>query len=126
MPFVEYRRLYADRRLKEAYGTDVTRDHVKVFGVAGGQAAERAEAALKKQAEEAAQKAATMAVGSAVTIQGLSGAKELNGQKGHIADPQEAEADMVAEGRVIVLLADGDRVALKPANIQVAESKVVD
>lgn len=124
MPFVDYRRLYAEGRLKKAYGTDVMRDHVKVFGVAGGQAADRAQAALEKQAEEAAK--AGPAVGSAVIIEGLSGAKELNGQTAHVAAPTEAEADMVAEGRVILELADGERVALKPTNLKVAESKAVD
>jgi hypothetical protein len=124
MPFVDYRRLYAESRLKKAYGTDVTRDHVKIFGVAGGKAADRAQAALKKEAEEAAK--AGPAVGSAVVIEGLSGAKELNGQTAHVAAPTDAEADMVAEGRVILELADGERVALKPTNIKVAESKAVD
>jgi len=124
MPFVDYRRLYAESRLKKAYGTDVTRDHVKVFGVAGGQAADRAQAALKKEAEEAAK--AGPAVGSAVVIQGLSGAKELNGQTAHVVAPTEAEADMVAEGRLILELADGERVALKPTNVKVAETKSID
>jgi hypothetical protein len=124
MPFSDYRRLYVEGRLKRAYGTDVTRDHVKVFGAGGGKAPERAEAALKKQAEEAAK--AGPAVGSAITVEGLSGAKELNGQRGKVVAPEPSEADMVAEGRVIVELADGERVALKPANVKLAESKAVD
>merc|ERR1712032_1086845 len=105
-------------------GTDVTGDHVKVFGVGGGQAADRAQAALKKQAEEDAK--ARPAVGSEVTIEGLSGAKELNGQTGRVAAPEEAEEDMVSEGRIIVVLADGDRVALKPTNIKVVASMAVE
>merc|ERR1719401_204065 len=45
MPFVDYRRLYVERRLRQTYGTDVRRDHMKIFGEEG---AARAEAAVKE------------------------------------------------------------------------------
>lgn len=111
MPFADYRALYAEGRLRRAYGTDVTRDHVKIFGPGGGVAA--AAAVAESESE-------VLAAGTSVTIQGLQGAKELNGQTGEIVAPVESEAEMVAEGRVIVQLADGERLALRPANVQAA------
>jgi len=39
LSFEDYRRLYADGSLREAYGTDVTKDHVKIFGPMAGVAA---------------------------------------------------------------------------------------
>merc|ERR1719237_662230 len=47
MPYEDYRRLYVERRLREAYSTDVTRDHLKIFGPGGGQAAAAVAAAAK-------------------------------------------------------------------------------
>lgn len=106
MPFVDYRRIYVERRLRQAYNTDVTRDHVKIFGPGA--------AKLKDDG--------SLGVGESVTISGLTGAVELNGLKGHIVDANDEEKDLVAEGRVIILLSDGERVALKPANVvRVAE-----
>jgi len=113
MPFEDYRRLYVERRLRQAYSTDVMRDHVKIFGPGGGAAAAAAAAEMDKEAEAPRE-------GTSVTIQGLQGAQELNGQTGQIVAPVESEAELVAEGRVIVQLPDGDRVALRPANVRAA------
>jgi len=107
MPFADYRRIYAERRLRQAYNTDVNRDYVKVFGAD----------AAKLKAEAAPAANGGLVVGEAVTITGLAGAVELNGLKGHIVDPNAEESDLVAEGRLIVKLSDGERVALKPVNI---------
>mmetsp|Transcript_97351 Transcript_97351/g.208886 ORF Transcript_97351/g.208886 Transcript_97351/m.208886 type:complete len:261 (-) Transcript_97351:58-840(-) len=106
MPFADFRRLYVDRRLRQTYSTDVMRDHLKIFGPGYGAAAQAP--------------AEGLAAGTAVKIQGLSGAVELNGQGGHVVVPVESEKDMVQEGRVIVKLGDGERVALKPANVVAA------
>lgn len=119
MPFADYRNLYVKRRLRDAYITDVTRDHMKIFGPGGGNAAAKA-------AELEAQAAAGLTVGSAVTIEGLAGAVELNGKEGQLVSPVQSEAAMVAEGRVIVQLSDGERVALKPANVKAKVAPAVD
>lgn len=116
MPFAEYRRLYVSRRLKNTYNTDVNRDHVKIFGPGGGDASGRAEARIS----------AGLFEGVAVKVQGLKGAVELNGREGHIVAPNGAEAALVVEDRVVVSLAgDGERVALKLANV-VAKTQLAD
>lgn len=116
MPFSEYRRLYVSRKLKSTYNTDVNRDHVKIFGPGGGDAASRAEARV----------AAGLFEGVAVKVQGLKGAVELNGREGHVVAPNGAEASLVVEDRVVVSLAgDGERVALKLANV-VAKTQIAD
>lgn len=109
MPYADYRSLYVDRRLRQAYGTDVVRDHLKVFGPGGGGAA----------AEPEVEAAATdkYPLGSSVKIEGLKGAAELNGQTAEVVRPGKDEAELAAEGRVIVKLKDGERIALKPANL---------
>jgi len=111
MPFADYRLIYVVRRLRKAYSTDVTRDYAKIFGPGA--------APLKEEGEAEATPAATggLAVGEAVTITGLAGAVELNGLKGHIVDANDEEKDLVLEGRLIIKLSDGERVALKPANV---------
>jgi len=104
MPFAVYRRLYAEGRLRRAYNTDVQRDYEKIFGQGGGAAA--ASSALQE--------------GAQVVVDGLAGAVELNGQTGEIVAPLDSEVEMVKEGRVIVKLADGERVALRIANVKAA------
>jgi hypothetical protein len=113
MPFEDYRRLYVTGRLKRAYSTDVGRDHVKIFGPGGGVAADPS-----KYEEDDADSEYEFIAGKNVIIDGLSGAKELNGRAGVIAAPVDSEKDMVGEGRVIVQLSDGERIALKPANVK--------
>lgn len=109
MPFKEYRRLYVSRNLKSTYDTDVNRDHIKIFGPGGGDAAVRAEART----------AAGLFEGVAVKIEGLVSAEELNGKEGHIVAPIGSEVGMIAEGRVVVCMADDEeRVALKLANVK--------
>merc|ERR1719499_110143 len=84
MPYEDYRRLYVERRLRDAYSTDVTRDHLKIFGPGGGQAAAAVAAAAKAEAAKAGAAKAEgggedgLAEGAAVRIEGLSGAVELN------------------------------------------------
>lgn len=104
MPFTDYRRLYVERRLRELYETDVARDHIKVFGV-GNQ-------------PEASDVDDPLAEGRSVVIEGLKGAAELNGREGKIGPHSETEQGMKAEGRVIVLLDDGERLALKRGNVK--------
>lgn len=109
MPFQEYRRLYVSRKLKSTYNTDVERDHIRIFGPGGGDAAVRAEART----------AAGLTEGVAVTVEGLVSAQELNGKGGHIVAPIGSEVGMIAEGRVVVCMADDEeRVALKLANVK--------
>lgn len=110
MPFTDYRRLYVERRLRQSYGTDVSRDHMKIFGPGGP----------RTPVVEAETVTAGIVHGTAVLIEGLAGAVELNGQTGIVVEPVATEAAMVAEGRVIVRLGDGERVALKPANVKAA------
>jgi len=111
MPFADYRRIYVERRLRQAYNTDVSSDYAKIFGLDA--------AKLKEDKGVEATPAAHggLAVGEAVTITGLAGAVELNGLKGEIVDANDAEKDLVSEGRLIIKLSDGERVALKPANV---------
>lgn len=113
MPFADYRRLYVEGRLKRAYSTDVARDHVKIFGPGGGVAADP-----EKYADP-------FEYGTTVLIDGLQGAKELNGQEGRIMPPVESEQEMVNEGRVIVQLPDGERIALKPDNVKASAGGAV-
>lgn len=122
MPFEDYRRLYIEKRLRMTYGTDVTRDHVKVFGSDGGVAAEAADSADATGAAGARAQGGEgrLAEGTPVTIEGLTSVQELNGSSGHVVAPNDDEASLVAEGRLIVKLADGERLALKPANIKVS------
>jgi len=110
MPFAEYRRLYLERRLRQSYSTDIEKDHMKIFGPGGPRGGPVVDA-------EVSSTAGTIALGSQVKIEGLTGAKELNGQTGNLVAPEESEAAMVAEGGVIVQLGDGERLALKPANV---------
>merc|ERR1719277_2181515 len=118
MPFVDYRRLYVEKRLRQAYGTDVRRDHAQIFGAEGSAALEAAVA--KETAENSG-----LTEGAAVSIEGLKGAVELNGKTGHVVAPLPDEADMVAEGRLIIQLDDdsSERVALKPTNLRAASAK---
>mmetsp|Transcript_107066 Transcript_107066/g.301285 ORF Transcript_107066/g.301285 Transcript_107066/m.301285 type:complete len:303 (-) Transcript_107066:230-1138(-) len=116
MPFVEYRRLYVQKRLRQAYGTDVVKDHVKIFGPGAG-----AQTATKASGSGGS---ASFKEGLAVRVQGLSGAVELNGREGKVVAPIEAEVSLAAEGRIIVELTDGERVALKPANVVPQDSPV--
>eukprot|EP00929_Paragymnodinium_shiwhaense_P008087 TRINITY_DN112005_c0_g1_i1.p1 TRINITY_DN112005_c0_g1~~TRINITY_DN112005_c0_g1_i1.p1 ORF type:complete len:260 (-),score=72.11 TRINITY_DN112005_c0_g1_i1:73-852(-) len=104
MPYGDYRALYVDRRLRQAYGTDVVRDHLKVFGPGGGSAS-------------SASDSDALPPGMVVRVEGLTGAKELNGQMGQLVVANEGEAALASEGRVIVRLEDGERIALRPANI---------
>lgn len=117
MPFADYRRIYVSPRFRRKYNTDIARDHVKIFGIGGGIAGAAA-AAMTEAA--AAKGAAALKEGAAVRIDGLAGATELNGQQGQLVTAVESEAAMVAEGRLIVQLANGDRVALKAGNIKPA------
>merc|ERR1719499_1086678 len=87
MPYEDYRRLYVERRLRDAYSTDVTRDHLKIFGPGGGQAAAAVAAAAKQAGKEAE---GDLAEGAVVRIEGLSGAVELNGREGHIVAPVDS------------------------------------
>lgn len=118
MPFATFRRLYVERRLRNAYNTDVSRDHVKIFGPDGGKAAEFVAIAEEAAARAKAEQPEGLAEGTAVTVEGLQSAVDLNGKPGHIVAPLDSEADMVAEGRLIVQIEEGDRVALKPDNIK--------
>mmetsp|Transcript_53467 Transcript_53467/g.153419 ORF Transcript_53467/g.153419 Transcript_53467/m.153419 type:complete len:291 (-) Transcript_53467:212-1084(-) len=120
MPFSDYRRLYAEGRLRQAYSTDARRDHAKIFGEEGFAKA----AAIVEALAKAAAVAQGLSEGAEVTIEGLGGAVELNGQSGKIVVPVEAEANLVAEGRLIVQLAGtSERIALKPANLRTTNSK---
>lgn len=113
MPFADYRSLYVDRRLRQTYGTDIVRDHLKVFGPGGGGAAPAAEKTVEVKA------AATdiLPLGSKVRVEGLKGAAELNGMDGEVVAPAADEAELAAEGRVIVRLKTNERIALRPANL---------
>lgn len=102
MPFEEYRKLYADSRLRRMYSTDVTRDFKKIFG---------------EDAKIDMSEAMWRVNGSPVVITGLKSAADLNGREGRIVPAQEAEREMVNEGRVVVELTDGERVALRPENV---------
>jgi len=104
MPFADYRALYLDGRLRRAYSTDIHTDYKKLFGD---------KAVVVVNDEE-------FPLGSRVSIQGLKGAAELNGQQGDVVEPASTEMDVVAEGRVIVRLSDGERIALKSANLELA------
>mmetsp|Transcript_118575 Transcript_118575/g.377982 ORF Transcript_118575/g.377982 Transcript_118575/m.377982 type:complete len:299 (-) Transcript_118575:193-1089(-) len=122
MPFSDYRRLYAEGRLRQAYSTDARRDHAKIFGEEGFAKA----AAVVEALAKAAAVAQGLSEGAEVTIEGLGGAVELNGQSGKIVVPVEAEANLVAEGRLIVQLAGtSERIALKPANLRTTNSKAL-
>lgn len=120
MPFEDYRRLYVERRLRELYETDVARDHIKVFG-AGAQPV-----ASTPAPSSSSDSNSDLAEGRAVIVEGLSGAVELNGQVGKIVSASETEQEMIAEGRVIVLLDNGERLALKPANVKPKPSVSVE
>jgi len=100
MPFAEYRRLYVSPRLRRSYNTDVYRDYKKIFPEGG---------ATTPKIE----------LGAKVLIDGLKSAEDLNGQEGLIVQPVEAELDMVQkEGRFIVQMDDGERIALRAANLK--------
>jgi len=146
MPFEDYRRLYLEGRLRRAYSTDLLKDYKKIFGedhkpaVAAVETvevappvpkADKAEADAPPEPEPQASAAAAAVptdptvvrrfpAGSKVVIKGLTGAVELNGQEGEVVPPSPAEAELAAEGRVIVKLADGDRVALRADNVRLA------
>lgn len=112
--FELFRKLYVDGRLRRQYQTDVLRDYTNIFGAIAA-----AEAGATLVAEEKAKDEAGVTTGSKVVLEGLTGAKELNGQEGTIAEPEGDEVAMVREGRIIVQLTeDGERVAVKPANIK--------
>eukprot|EP00930_Biecheleria_cincta_P006278 TRINITY_DN107266_c0_g1_i1.p1 TRINITY_DN107266_c0_g1~~TRINITY_DN107266_c0_g1_i1.p1 ORF type:complete len:301 (+),score=73.41 TRINITY_DN107266_c0_g1_i1:56-904(+) len=116
MPFSDYRRLYLKGSLRRAYNTDVNKDYKKIFGrseVEGNPADFASFYARSATGEEAG-----LGYGVKVTIEGLNGAKELNGQTAEIVAPLENEQELVGEGRVVVKLSDGERVALKPANVK--------
>lgn len=120
MSFADYRRLYLKGSLRRAYNTDVAKDYKKIFGRSEveGNAEDFANFyARSKTGEEAG-----LGYGKKVTIDGLTGAKELNGQLAEIVAPLENEQDLAGEGRVVVKLSDGERVALKPANVKVSQS----
>lgn len=147
MPFSDYRRLYLEGGLRRAYSTDLRKDYKKIFGedhkpaVPAVEAAEAAPVDVTPEtpaasgapaASTASASAAVSAVptdptvvrrfpaGSKVVIKGLTGAVELNGQEGEVVPPSAAEAELAAEGRVIVRLPDGDRVALRADNVRLA------
>jgi len=138
MPFSDYRRLYLEGGLRRAYSTDLRKDYKKIFGedhkpaVPAVEAAEAAPVDVTPETPASAASAAVSAVptdptvvrrfpaGSKVVIKGLTGAVELNGQEGEVVPPSAAEAELAAEGRVIVRLPDGDRVALRADNVRLA------
>jgi len=134
MPFADYRRLYLQGSLRRAYSTDLRKDYTKIFGAdhkpavpAAPTVVDTAVAAPAAPAPAPAPASAAAAdppvvkrfpAGSKVTIKGLTGAVELNGQEGEVVPPSAQEAELAAEGRVIVLLSDGDRVALRADNVR--------
>lgn len=138
MPFSDYRRLYLEGGLRRAYSTDLRKDYKKIFGedhkpaVPAVEAAEGAPVDVTPETPSAASASVAAAVptdptvvrrfpaGSKVVIKGLTGAVELNGQEGEVVPPSAAEAELAAEGRVIVRLPDGDRVALRADNVRLA------
>lgn len=116
MTFSDYRRLYLKGSLRRAYNTDVSKDYTKIFGrseVEGNAANFASFYARAATGEEAG-----LGFGVNVIIEGLAGAKELNGQTAEIVAPLENEQELVGEGRVVVKLSDGERVALKPGNVK--------
>jgi len=135
MPFADYRRLYLEGRMRRAYSTDLSKDYQKIFGADHKPAATAAAPVVDTVAVDPPAPAAPAAppapssaadppvvkrfpAGSKVTIKGLTGAVELNGQEGEVVPPSPQEAELAAEGRVIVLLSDGDRVALRADNVR--------
>lgn len=137
MPFADYRRLYLEGRMRRAYSTDLRKDYQKIFGAdhkpvvtaepvvdtvaVDPPAAAPAPAAPAPPAPAAPAEPPVVKrfpARSKVTIKGLTGAVELNGQEGEVVPPSPQEAELAAEGRVIVLLSDGDRVALRADNVR--------
>lgn len=130
MPFADYRRLYLEGRMRRAYSTDLRKDYQKIFGADHKPVVTDPPPVVDTVAVDppapapAADPAADPPVvkrfpaGSKVTIKGLTGAVELNGQEGEVVPPSPQEAELAAEGRVIVLLSDGDRVALRADNVR--------
>lgn len=116
MTFSDYRRLYLKGSLRRAYNTDVSKDYNKIFGRSEveGNAADFA----SFYARAATGEEAGLGFGVMVSIEGLKGAQELNGQTAEIVAPLENEQELVGEGRCVVKLSDGERVALKPANVK--------
>lgn len=119
MPFADYRRLYLEGRMRRAYSTDLRKDYQKIFG-ADHKPVVTAEPVVDTvaAAPEEPPVVKRFPAGSKVTIKGLTGAVELNGQEGEVVPPSPQEAELAAEGRVIVLLSDGDRVALRADNVR--------
>eukprot|EP00933_Yihiella_yeosuensis_P045575 TRINITY_DN4097_c3_g1_i1.p1 TRINITY_DN4097_c3_g1~~TRINITY_DN4097_c3_g1_i1.p1 ORF type:complete len:295 (-),score=80.32 TRINITY_DN4097_c3_g1_i1:154-1038(-) len=116
MPFAEYRSLYAEGKLRRAYNTNVQKDYEKIFGKERLASITSAGSSTDKELRS----------GAKVVIEGLQGNKDLNGLEGTVSAPLETEAELVAEGRLVVTLPDGDRVALKPANVKPVVSTPVD
>jgi hypothetical protein len=109
---LDVRNLYLDPEKIRAYRTDLQKDHITIFGPGASLSL------ADEEVQENPVKAPGPAAGVKVQLKDLSGAKELNGRKGTIREHVKSEAKLVAEGRVIVELDDGERIALKPANVE--------